>query len=128
MNETMVQINKMTDDQRKALDRRFTRAMNASFAILGIFAFRKIMPSGRRGQVSRALFDAWAMNFDALSDEQIARLSQKRPTSRLLARFKALLKDNDEFNRAITASTGDPARVQYRYDALNAIIHETLGM
>lgn len=127
MNDAMDQINRMSSEERQRLQQRFLRVMQAAHAILGEYAFRKIMPSGRRGQVSRALFDAWALNLDALSDAQISRLSQKRPSSRLLARFRALINDDVDFNRAITASTGDPARVQYRYEAIKHIIQETLG-
>lgn len=127
MTNAMDRLNQMKLEERQALERRFRRVMTTASEVLGEYAFRKIMPSGRRGQISRALFDAWALNFDAMSDEEIARLAQKRPRSRLLARFKALLNEDTEFNRAITASTGDPARVQYRYNAINRIIQETLG-
>jgi hypothetical protein len=126
MNDAMAQLNRMSADERQRLARQFIRAMRAAHAILGEFAFRKIMPSGRRGQISRALFDAWALNFDALSDEQIDRLSQKRPSSKLLGRFKELLK-NPEFDKSITASTGDPGRIQTRYTMLRDIIEQTLG-
>lgn len=127
MNEAMKRLNLAPENERQALGQRFIRAMRAADSILGEYAFRKIMPSGRRGQVSRALFDAWAVNFDELSDQQIARLSQKRPASRLLGRFRRLLGQDDDFNRAITASTGDPSRIQYRYEAIKQIINETLG-
>lgn len=126
MNDAMAQLNRMSGDDRQRLARQFLRAMRASHGILGEFAFRKIMPSGRRGQISRALFDAWTLNFDALTDEQIVRLSQKRPSSKLLGRFKDLLK-NPEFDKSITASTGDPGRIQKRYAMLREIIEQTLG-
>lgn len=127
MTNAMDRLNQMRREEREVWEKRFKRVMQAALDVLGEYAFRKIMPSGRRGQISRALFDAWALNFDALSDEEISRLAQKRPRSRLLARFKSLLNEDPEFNRAITASTGDPARVQYRYNAINRIIQETLG-
>ena len=125
MNDAMAQLNRMSADERQRLARQFIRAMQAAHNILGEFAFRKIMPSGRRGQISRALFDAWALNFDSLTDEHIARLS-KHPSSKLLGRFKQLLK-NPEFDKAITASTGDPGRIQTRYNMLRDIIEQTLG-
>ena len=128
MNAAMDRINNMSLEECQAFGARFTRAMRAAYSVPGEYAFRKIMPSGRRGQIRRALFDAWAVNFDDMSDEQSARLSQKRPSSRLLGRFKALLKDDVDFNRAITASTGDPARVQYRLEAIRHIIGETLNV
>lgn len=126
MNDAMKRINTAPESERQALGARFIRAMRAAESILGEYAFRKIMPSGRRGQVSRALFDAWAVNFDELTDQQIEFLSKKRKASRLRGRFKNLLNNDVDFNRAITASTGDPARVQYRYESIKRIINETL--
>ena len=84
MNEAMERLGQMGPTERQRLEDQFYRTMNAAWSILGEYAFRKIMPSGQHGQISRALFDAWCRNFDDLTDENIKRLGQKRPSSRLL--------------------------------------------
>ena len=80
---------------------------------------------GRRGTINRALFDAWAVNFDQLSDAEIKYLASHSKGRLVLGKFISLLED-EEFNAAITYSTGDPKRVKKRFTEIKRILEEVL--
>jgi hypothetical protein len=130
LNEHMRQINMLGKDGNPDsvyLDefrRRFKRAMIASRQIFDNRAFRKpLANSSRRSQVSKALFEVWSVNLDRRTDEEIETLIER--SSVLQNRFQELM-DDTEFVIAISYSTGDPRRVQYRFDMIGNIIQETL--
>jgi len=130
LNEAMRQINALgreDNPDRHYLEefrQRFKRAMIASRQIFDNRAFRKPTDSARRSQVSKALFEVWAVNLDRCTDEQIETLVER---SSVLENWFQLLMDDTEFVIAISYSTGDPRRVQYRFDKIGEIIRETLN-
>lgn len=128
LNERMRKINQMGEEDPAALDilrNSFRRSMSAAGAILGNQAFRKIYPDrSRRSPVSKALFEAWSVNFDKLTDKEIEQLVKQRHV--LIDKFIALMDDN-EFIPAISYSTGTSRRVYYRFSRIEEIIRETLN-
>lgn len=129
LNESMRQINalgKGDNPDRHYVEefrQRFKRAMIASRQIFDNRAFRKPTDSGRRSPVSKALFEVWAVNLDRCTDEEIETLVER---SSVVENWFQLLMDDTEFVIAISYSTGDPRRVQYRFDKIGEIIRETL--
>jgi hypothetical protein len=126
LNEHMRQINLMGQRERERLEeirQRFSRTMIAAREIFDDRAFRKPNDTGRRSPVSKALFEVWAVNLDHCTDEEIERLIQHRDT--LESKFKESMDDPD-FVIAISYSTGDVRRVQYRFAKIREIIEETL--
>lgn len=127
LNEQMKQLNAMGQREPQQLDlfrQRFARAMEASSRIFDNHAFRKPTDTGRRSPVSKALFEAWAVNLDRCSDKQLATLAQRQET--LENKFRELM-DDTEFVIAISYSTGDVRRVKYRFAQIQQIIQETLA-
>ena len=75
----MQAISVMTDGARDGLRRSFERAMDAAAAILGRHAFRKFLEvDGRRGPVSKALFETTSVNLARLSDDEIKCLIARK--------------------------------------------------
>lgn len=128
LNDRMQQINRLGIENPSALDalrNDFSRTMKAATRVFGNQAFRKYYPlSGRRSPVSKALFEAWAVNLDKLSDEQIDLLVRRK--SRLMRKFANLMNDN-EFMNSISYSTGDYRRVNCRFNTIEKIIRESLS-
>lgn len=129
LNESMRQINILGRDDNpdrhyiEDFRQRFKRAMIASRQIFDNRAFRKPTDSARRSQVSKALFEVWSVNLDRCTDEEVETLVER---SSVLENWFQLLMDDTEFVIAISYSTGDPRRVQYRFDKIREIIQDTL--
>lgn len=127
LNDRMQQINHLGKDPNviKMLEDDFKRAMKAATRIFGEQAFRKYFPNQtRRSQVSKALFEVWAVNLDMLRDEQLDLLIAR---SDLLKEKFANLMNDTEFMNAISYSTGDAKRVNCRFNKIEEIIQETLN-
>ncbi len=127
LSETMARINQLDDPGRADLRGRFLRSMGWSAAILGRFAFRKFFtldPSERLRPLNKALFEAWSVNFDKLTDDELLALSQQQNT--ILEKFVALIHNRD-FEQSISQSTGDIQRVRLRFEAIRGIIRDTLA-
>lgn len=128
LSDTMAEINKMTDEELKELERQFRRAMNAAFDIFERDAFRKrYKPSGGRYPINKALFESWSVNLSQLSDEQLNQLSERRDFVR--DKFIELMnnrRDNPYFDTAISQGTGDIAKVKRRFGAIEQLIKEVL--
>ena len=126
LSDTMASINMLDDSQRQYLSARFLRAMQWSHIILGRLAFRKCFStesSARLRPVNKALFEAWSVNLDRLSDEELQFLGHCK--SDLLQRFVALMGDRS-FEQSISQGTGDVGKVKFRFAAIRKIIGETL--
>lgn len=125
LNDQMRRLNGMSEEERGALGARFSRAMLAAHQVFGPDAFRKrYRPSDHRKPINKALFECWSVALDALSDEAIAALSQRREALR--SAFVALM-NTREFDTAISQGTGDTRKVQLRFSAVERIIQETLA-
>ena len=127
LSETMAAINKRTDEDRDGLHYRFRRAMRLCGDILGRTAFRKLFsldPSERLRPVNKALFEAWSVNFDKLTDREALTLKERREDLR--RRFVELMQDRG-FEQSITQGTGDTIKVKMRFASIARIIRETLS-
>ena len=124
LNQAMRALNSMTPDEREALARRFQRAMRAATAILGNKAFRKLTPD-RRGPINKALFEAWSVNLDACSDEQLETLYERR--DELVKAFMHLLKSRPDFELALSQGTGDRSKVLLRFEEIGKLIQRVIS-
>lgn len=123
LHRSMKNISELDDETRGTLARRFDRAMRASKAVLGASAFRK--PRGhraRRPPVNKALFEAWAVGFDARTDAELARLEQR--SDLVLKRFEELVEENRDFETALSQGTGDAAKVRLRFREIDRLLRE----
>lgn len=128
LNDRMQEINEQGKQRPAFLDElraSFKRAMNTAHDLFGNRAFRKIdKRTNRRSPISKALFEAWSVNLDKLSDEEIKLLVRRK--AQLEKKFLTLL-DDPEFGIAISYSTGDARRVKLRFGQVERIIRETLN-
>ena len=116
---TMKAISAMTDAQRVSLANRFDRAMTAAHATLGEHAFRKPRRKARR-PVNKALFEAWAVGFDARTDNQLKRLAERGES--VQQDFAKLVEENHEFEQALSQGTGDPVKVRLRFARIDELL------
>jgi hypothetical protein len=124
LNQAMQAINKTTPEQRADLGRRFRRTMNAAASVLGNRAFRKLFQSGRRGPINKAVFEAWSVNLDACSDEQLKTLAKRKQA--LIDGFIHLLATDQELEKALSQGTGDRNKVRLRFKAIRELIRGVL--
>ncbi len=121
---TMHKISKMTESERNNLKNIFERSMVYSKDIFQEYAFRKFdKAAGRRGPVSKALFEAVSVNLARLDDKKIKILLKRRED--VLNSYLELMNDQD-FMASISAATGSKSRVIKRFDAINTVFSENL--
>ena len=126
LSDTMARINQLDELGRRNLEARFLRSMKWSHDILGRLAFRKfftLAPDDRLRPVNKALFEAWSVNFDRLSDVELLELAKRR--SILQEKFIHLI-DDRAFEQSISQGTGDIQKVRLRFAAIRKIIWDIL--
>lgn len=125
-NETMVKINNLDPDTRDEIKREFERSMDAASLIFKNDAFRKRydLQESSRYPVNRALFETWSVTLAYRTDSDINSLVQRNEIVREF--FVELMKSNREFNESISYSTGTPARVRTRFQAINDLVERSL--
>ncbi|MFJ9342668.1 DUF262 domain-containing protein [Streptomyces sp. NPDC101733] len=111
--DAMYRINMLTEERREQLAREFRVAMKCARDLFGEHAFRKWRRAKRSSSViNKALFETISVNLALLDDHERNRLVASR--ARVHDRFFDLMDDWD-FDRSISVSTGDPARVRTRF-------------
>ncbi|MCU0663472.1 MAG: DUF262 domain-containing protein, partial [Myxococcota bacterium] len=124
LSQQMQRLNRMSEIEQAELSARFKRAMTAAYELFGNDAFRKrYNPADRRKPINKALFESWSIGLDALSDEELKTLVERREN---LAQAFITLMNDPEFDSAISQGTGDPRKVERRFSELARIIRETL--
>lgn len=107
------------------LEQRFLRAMGAADRIFGNDAFRKrYYPNATRFPVNKALFESWSVNLDTCTDEELQILEQKKDA--LKDAFMQLMRDDRDFEKAVTQGTGSISRVRCRFGKIRGLIREVL--
>ena len=121
LNSTMTQLNSLSKSDHAKLHARFKRSMSAAERIFGKYAFRKQFESDSyRYPVNKALFEAWSVNLDSLSDVQLEKAV--RNPKKLNSDFIKLMNDDDQFIASITQGTGDPKKVRYRFNKIRTVL------
>ena len=120
----MTKINEMSEIEREKLFCDFKKAMNASIAIFGKYAFRKryeIWDLEHR-PINKALFEAWSVGFARRSQDELNVLFEKKVS--VVGRFVKLMATDKTFHDSISASTGSAARVRTRFEMIDKLIGE----
>jgi hypothetical protein len=121
LHDAMERLNKLDTKQRSDLSHRFKRAMEAAHAIFDKFAFRKrYREDGARYPINKALFEAWSVNLDACSDEQLAQLTHRK--EQVQVAFMARMSSDREFESSVSVGTGDPKNVKKRFQVVAEIL------
>jgi hypothetical protein len=106
------------DDEHTNIVNTFDEAMKLAHEVFGRGAFRKREDT----PLNRALFDVWS----------VVLVEHDKPTEvravrhRIKAGNQEALDQDQDFVRAITQGTGDPARVAYRFSKGRKILAEAL--
>ena len=125
LGSVMNSINNTNISRRDEITSDFNKAMRAAFRIFADEAFRKPRGiAGRKRPINRALFETWSVQLARCSSEQIIILVRRR--KRVQSRFKRLMEEDADFDRAVSYSTGDPRRVRKRFRAIEHIVGESL--
>ncbi|MEU9340468.1 DUF262 domain-containing protein [Streptomyces sp. NPDC048278] len=100
------------------LEEAFERAMAHAFLVFGEHAFRK-WPKGDdyRRPINRALFETWSM---ALADPHHSTADLRSRRTAIVAAARERMTTDVGYLNAITSSTADRGRVDYRFKAARA--------
>jgi hypothetical protein len=121
----MRKLGQRPENELEALAGRFVRSMKAAYDIFGNDAFRKRYKRGEaRKPINKALFEAWSVNLDAIRDEDIALLVERKAT--VVDRFIEL-NSQASFDKAVSQGTGDVARVKLRFESIETLIRKVLA-
>lgn len=125
LNNAIVALNGKSDAELEILRQRFYRAMRAAIAVFGKDAFRKrYYKQASRQPINKPLFEAWSVNLDMLTDEQIKVLIERR--ERLLESFMDRMNADNTFVDAISYGTGGSKKVKIRFSAVRQLIEDVL--
>ena len=125
LGRTMKKINQMDSSKRTDVSGDFKKSMNAAFRIFEQNAFRKYYDlDGKRRPISKALFEVWGVGLARRSDREIGILVKKR--GKIIRRFMSLMNEDQEFDTAISYSTGSPTRIRKRFQTIDNLIKECL--
>ena len=125
LGNAMKKISCMSAGQRHNLATEFRRAMSTAHRIFGDDAFRKrYRAKDKRKPISKALFEAWSVGLARRTDTELEHLVKRK--SVLRERARRLLKNDRDFDDAISFSTGKPPRIRKRFGAIDNLIEESL--
>ena len=125
LGNAMNKINRMDENQLDTLTADFKKAMQAASDIFDRDAFRKLRSvEDRRNPINRALFEVWSVALARRSPEELKMLVEQREI--LCDEFTSLMRDDRDFDTAISYSTGDRVRVMKRFETIDALLKERL--
>lgn len=103
------------DEQVAALEAAFERAMTHAYLVFGEHAFRK-WPEGDdyRRPINRAMFESWSM---ALADPDCTTADLRTRRTAIVKAARERMTIDVAYLNAITSSTADRFRVDYRFKA-----------
>ena len=120
----MATINKMDAVKRELLSEEFLRSMRVARRIFGEYAFRKprYKHQDRKRPVNTALFETWGVHLARRSPDQQNELIRRK--KHVVSRSIKIMKENSDFDDAVSTSTGSASRVQKRFNVVGQIIEE----
>ena len=124
LNKSMGSINRLSEEERKDLKKKFISAMNLAYKIFNKYAFRKIDKENKqRKPINKALFEVVSVTFAKLGSKEREIIKEKRKI--FYKNFIDLNKD-EEFIKAITSGTGDKKRVNIRFSKFKELINKVI--
>ncbi|RYZ71681.1 MAG: DUF262 domain-containing protein [Proteobacteria bacterium] len=123
LDDAMEELSHLSANERSMLKHDFDGALILAFQLFGARAFSR--KPGTRVNLNKALFETWTVNLSILSpDEQIALLNRQ---GTLNANYQSLLRDDSNFDKAISEDTSSPDAVKERFAGIRKLIQETLS-
>ncbi|HEY9865398.1 MAG TPA: DUF262 domain-containing protein [Candidatus Obscuribacterales bacterium] len=127
LDQAMKKLNQLTEKEVSELEFDFRRVMKAAFEIFGDQAFRRRIyteNTGKRSEPNRALFEAWTVNLNYISDQDLQLLKQRKQL--LIDKFNDLVNRDNKFIAAISQGMGAVDKVRYRISTIEKLIQEVL--
>lgn len=120
--DSLQHMNDMGESELSKLSSEFRSGLTNNLAVFDRHAFRKHEPGqDRRSVINAALWDVMSTGLSHCAEDFV-----KERTELLRREFHGLLED-EEFNMAITLSTGDPKKVRTRFRMARKAFEEILG-
>jgi hypothetical protein len=124
LNKAVSELNDL-EHQFSLIEADFDKSMQAAVKIFGDYAFRKrFSKDDKRKPINKALFEVWSVLLSKLSTEEIDHLIINK--EKVNNAFINLLDIDIDFNKAISAGTGEKSRVRKRFTDINKIIQSIL--
>lgn len=125
LNDAMAHLNQIDTVPLTELEEQFRRTMQAAEQLFGHDAFRKRYDKQHRSYpINKALFEAWSVNLNQLSDEQLQTLKARKEA--LTNKFIELM-NQCNFNHAISQGTAEANNVRIRFEGIKGIIQEVIS-
>jgi hypothetical protein len=125
LNSAMQRANKLDSKVLQEYENLFYKAMNTAQQIFCGDAFRKRYKEiDPRYPINKALFEAWSVTLGKLDANECSSLIRDRAVVK--TKFTQLMRDDKEFEVAISQGTGSVKRVRYRFAQIENIIKECL--
>lgn len=125
LNNSMTKLKEFTEQQRQQILFDFQKALLAAWNIFGDHAFRKIYKvEDKKNPMNKALFDAWTTTLAKLDNDKIKNLIARKQA--INQEFINLLNTNEDFEKAISAATGDKNRIEKRFKTIETLIKKVL--
>lgn len=99
----------------------FRRAISYCERIWGEQAFQRPDGPGWRNQALAGVYDAEMIAVDSLSDKELERICRQR--ARAVELTRVLFKSNEQFLEFSTVATNTPARIVYRIEQMQDLLH-----
>lgn len=116
-------LEKMSDGELDELKERFLGAVRLAGRLFGEYSFRK-WPTGesKKYPINRALFEAWTVALSEVDPECTLAVKERLVTS-----AREAMKKDSSFIQSISQSTGDPRKVEKRFETVRKLVAEALG-
>ena len=123
LGKTMRRINTMDNEERRELRERFFEMLNRARAVFGNYAFRKMYEvDGKRYPINKSLFEVWAAT---LLKYDLNRLTERKDA--IVDAFVRVMNEDDDFNKAISTSTGSIKSVHKRFSTIEALLADVMA-
>lgn len=122
LNKGMADVKNISISEREGIKENFRRAMNTSYNLFDVYAFRKrYSTEDSRKPINKALFEVWSVGLAKITVEKAQTLIDNKRL--LVERFINLLNADKIFEKAITSTTGDKTRVAKRFSEIENLIN-----
>lgn len=122
LNNSMAQINKLSESDIIKMKQDFIQSMIASKDIFGNWAFRKAdLYPWKRKPINKALFEVWSVNLAKLNNNQRNVLVSRKED--LMNSFAEMMRSDTKFIRSITSGTGGKPEVIERFSKIKSLIN-----
>lgn len=126
LNETMAELNKMSEQDLNILEARFLQTMDRASSLFGQHAFRKLSKGNleQKNPLNKALFEAWSVPLSSISEQDFLLLMERQQY--LTDNFINLMETDDKFMASISLSTDKVSKVKYRFSTIEKLIQEVM--